>query len=154
MKTTLIFDMDDTLNKFYDYPHWLELIRSNDPTPYLHAAPKWDMEKLGNVLAALQEQGIEIKVVSWLSMASNAAFDTTTRAAKRKWLKKYHIYPDHCHLVKYGTPKEYYRDKANHNILFDDNAEIRERFANYENCLAIDPNTIDIVEYLSNLLKG
>lgn len=154
MKTTLIFDMDDTLNKFYDYPHWLELIRSNDPAPYLHAAPKWDMKKLGNILSALQEQGVEIKIVSWLSMTSNADFDSATRAAKRKWLKEYNIRPDHCHLVKYGTPKEYYRNKANRNILFDDNAEIRKHFANCENCITIDPNATDIVEYLSNLLKG
>lgn len=60
----IIFDMDSTLNRFYDFPNWLERIRAHDASPYRAAAPMWDMKRLAVAIRKAQAAGISISVVS------------------------------------------------------------------------------------------
>ena len=50
----IIFDMDGTLNRFYDFPNWLERIRAHDASPYRKAAPMWDMKRLAAAIRKAQ----------------------------------------------------------------------------------------------------
>lgn len=148
----IIFDMDGTLNRFYDYPNWLELIRAHDSTPYLAAAPMWDMKRLAAAIRKAKAAGISISVVSWLSKEPHKAFDHDTRVAKKEWLGKFDFPSDEIHLVKYGTPKSKYRAPNERNVLIDDNAEVRAQFSKFNNCSAIDPAKVDIVAWLERLV--
>ena len=58
----IIVDMDGTLNRFYDFPNWLECIRSHDVSPYREAAPMWDMKRLAAAIRKAQAAGISISV--------------------------------------------------------------------------------------------
>lgn len=149
---TIIFDMDGTINNFYDIPDWLSKIRDYNTAPYLEAKPKWDMDKLNSLLLACIEKGIEVKICSWCSKESNKNFDNATRQAKLQWLRKYNIPYTTYRITHYGYPKEYCRNRKRHNILVDDNAKIRERFCRFDHCEAIDPNEVNIIEWLEKLL--
>ena len=60
----LIFDMDDTIAALYAVPNWLEKLKAEDESPYLEAAPMWDMEKLRKVLERRKPRD-KVIVVSW-----------------------------------------------------------------------------------------
>ena len=151
MKVSILWDMDGTIADLYAVDNWLEYLRHYDPTPYKQAEAMWDMERLVRTLDALIDNGVEIKVVSWLSKESNKEYDTEVRKAKREWLDRYGFPYQHCHLVPYGTNKAYYRDKDSINILIDDNAEVRNAFMKFDNCYTVNPTTVDIVNYLETL---
>lgn len=148
----ICFDMDGTLNLFYNVPNWLEMIRAFDPTPYKIAKPMWDMSALANVLNQLQENGIEISIVTWRSKESNPMFDTLTRLAKLEWLKQYNFPYDHFHCVRYGATKAdsiRKRLKDEEAILIDDNKGVR---AGWHLGATIDPTTENIIEVLKGLI--
>lgn len=148
---TLIWDMDGTVADLYSVENWLDYLRQYDPTPYKQAKPMWNMEKLTEVLLTLEDKGVEVKIVSWLSKVTTKVYDGEVRIAKKEWLAQYKFPCQHCHLVKYGTNKGYYRNKENLNILIDDNANVRDQFCQFDNCEAVDPTKIDIIQYLTNL---
>lgn len=150
----IVFDMDGSLNLFYSVPHWLEMLRAYDPTPYEVAEPMWDMRVLADTLKELMESGITISVVTWLSKESTPDYDEEVRKAKREWLDRYGFPYDHFHGVKYGATKADSVRKRLHDgeeaILFDDNAKVRKGWhlgATY------DPTAEDIIEVLKELLK-
>lgn len=149
---TLVFDMDGTIGAFYNVPDWLSKIRNFDVSPYLDAKPMWDMRKLRKLLLACIERGAEVKIVSWCSKESNKRFDDATRAAKLKWLEHYGFPYTSYRITHYGYPKEYCRNKERHNILIDDNSNVRNSFCRFEGCEAIDPNEVDLLSYLEELL--
>lgn len=151
----IVFDMDGSLNLFYSVPNWLEMLRAYDPTPYEIAEPMWDMAVLANVLRELQNLGIVITVVSWLSKDSTPEYDKAVRAAKKEWLERYGFPYDHFHGVKYGATKadsvRRYLNPEDEAILFDDNAKVRQGWhlgATY------DPVKENIIEILRELAKG
>lgn len=155
-KTTvkmICFDMDGTIADLYGVPDWLKMLRAYDPTPYAQANPLWDMEELTNLLHVLQKQGIEIRIITWLSKESNTEYDRLVREAKREWLAQYNFPFDHFHGVRYGATKANSVRSALVNgetaILIDDNATIRKGWHLGE---AIDPTTTDILEMLRNFL--
>ena len=147
------FDMDGTIADFYAVNGWLEMIRNELTTPYEVAEPMWDMMELREVLMALQERGIEIRVITWLSMGATPTFKEETRQAKREWLERYMFPFDHFHGVRYGATKadsirkELGIDETA--ILFDDNKKVREGWRMGE---AFDPTTENIIEILKGLL--
>ena len=149
----IVFDMDGTIADLYGVNGWLNMLREYDPTPYTKAKPMWDMEELATVLNCLRIMGVEVRIVTWLSMESTKEYDNLVRIAKREWLETYDFPFDHFHGVAYGTTKANCVRKylgEGEAILIDDNAKVREGWHLGE---AIDPTEIDIVEYLKGLLN-
>lgn len=150
----IVFDMDMTICALYDVPGWLEKLRAYDPTPYEIAEPMWDMAVLADVLRELQDLGVAITVVTWLSKESTPEYDKAVRAAKKEWLERHGFPYDHFHGVKYGATKadsvRRYLSPEDEAILFDDNAKVRRGWhlgATY------DPVKENIIEILKELLK-
>lgn len=150
MKLTVILDMDGTIADLYKVENWLGKIRNFDPTPYAEAALM--VAGIAEAVKAIREAGAEVKVVSWLSKETNSDFDKLVRKAKRDWLAEQGIEVDSVRCVPYGTQKAYYRNPENINILFDDNAEVRESFEGFNNCFALDPTENNIAEVLMELM--
>jgi hypothetical protein len=113
----------------------------------------WDMEELALTLMALQNKGIEIRIVTWLSKESTPAYDREVRLAKIDWLRHYDFPIDHFHGVKFGTTKadciRKYLGENETAILIDDNAKVRQGWTMGE---TIDPTACDIIEILKALL--
>ena len=84
----LVWDMDGTIADLYGVENWLPMLRAYDPTPYRTAKPMWDMEELARLIRLVQAQGIENRVVTWLSKDSTPEYDKLVRKAKREWLDK------------------------------------------------------------------
>lgn len=150
MNRSINFDMDGSINKFYDVPDWLPKLRAEDPSPYLDAEPMWDMEKLNEVLEKLREAGWEINVITWLSKNSSEEYKDTVREAKKAWLEKWGFVYDHFHGVQYGATKaDSVRERTDYGILIDDNAKVRDGWHLGE---TIDPTTTNIIVALAALL--
>ena len=146
----LVFDMDGTIADLYGVNGWLDDLRAEHPRPYIEAKPMWDMQKLAEVLTALD---IEIRVVTWLSKDSSEAYKDKVRNAKLEWLKAQGFPFDKFHGVQYGTTKadsvRRYLAEDETAILFDDNAKIRSGWHLGE---AVDPTAVDIVEYVKQMV--
>ena len=154
MKTKMVvFDMVGTIADLYAVPNWLQMLRAEDPTPYAVAEPMWEMEKLADVLNALRVNGIEIRVVTWLSKDSTEEYKDLVRQAKLEWLKEMGFPFDNFHGVQYGATKansvRKYLAEDETAILFDDNAKVRKGWTLGE---TVDPTTTNIIEFLENLL--
>lgn len=150
MNRSINFDMDGSINKFYDVPDWLPKLRAEDPSPYLDAEPMWDMEKLNEMLEKLREAGWEINVITWLSKNSSEEYKDAVREAKKAWLEKWGFVYDHFHGVQYGATKaDSVRERTDYGILIDDNAKVRDGWHLGE---TIDPTTTNIIVALAALL--
>ena len=150
----ICFDMDGTIADLYAVQNWLPMLRAFDPTPYAVAEPMWDMAKLADLLHLAQAQGIEIRIITWLSKDSNPEYDRAVREAKREWLEAQGFPFDHFHGVKYGATKadsvRKYLGEDESAILFDDNAKVR---AGWHLGTAVNPTDCDILEVLRNLVE-
>ena len=150
----LVWDMDGTLANTYGVENWLQMLRAYDPTPYQVAKPMWDMKELARLIRLAQAQGIENRVVTWLSKDSTPEYDKQVRNAKREWLKANGFPYDHFHGVKYGATKADSVRKClgedESAILFDDNAKVR---AGWNLGMAVNPTTCDILEVLRSLVE-
>jgi hypothetical protein len=145
--------MDGTIADLYGVENWLEMLRSEDSTPYKVAEPLVDMEILVDLLYELQSLGWTIAVTSWLAKNSTAEYKTDVRNAKREWLTFYGLPIDEIHLVQYGTPKQKCT-KADFQILFDDSESVRNSFTNKElGRYAINPEETDILDTLNFLIN-
>ena len=149
----ICFDMDGTIADLYGVHNWLDMLRNFDPTPYVKAEPMWDMAELANLLRKVQANGIEIRIITWLSAETTADYDREVRNAKRDWLNTYDFPFDHFHGVRYGATKadsiRHYLAEDETAILFDDNAKVRKGWHMGD---AIDPTTCDICEVLRRIL--
>ncbi len=148
------FDMDGTIADLYGVNGWLEMLRSENPLPYEIAKPMWDMERLVNILIGLQKIGIEIRIITWLSMESSEEYKRATRLAKREWLNRFDFPFDHFHGVQYGATKadsvrKYLADDETA-ILIDDSLKVRKGWALGE---TVNPTETDIIEFLESLLR-
>lgn len=148
-------DMDGTIADLYGVEGWEPMLRNEDTTPYETDEPMWDMAELAEVLEALMAMGIAIHIISWLSKDSSEAYKRETRKAKKCWLNEQCFPYDVFHGVQYGATKadsvrealrEYDEGEA---ILIDDSAKVRKGWTLGE---AIDPNEVDIIEFLRGLL--
>ena len=155
MIKSLCWDMDGTLASLYSVPNWLNLLRAYDPLPYAIATPMWNMTRLANLLRQFQKKGIEVNIITWLSMGSTPEYDRATREAKKEWLNRYNFPYDHFHGVKYGATKaDSVRKRLNPGeeaILIDDNAKVRD---GWHLGRTIDPTSCDLLDILEELLKG
>lgn len=149
----ICFDMDGTIAQLYAVPNWLARLNAQDPTPYLEAEAMWNMAQLAKILSALQNLGVEIRIITWLSKESTEEYKNAVREAKKEWLENYDFPYDHFHGVQYGATKADSIRKAlapNETAwLIDDNAKVRKGWHMGE---AIDPTNVDLLELLSSLL--
>ena len=153
MLKMICFDMDGTIADLYGVHNWLPKLRNEDPSPYCEACPMWHMEKLASILREIQNVGIEIRIISWLSKDSSEKYKEATRQAKRDWLEKYDFPFDFFHGIQYGATKadsirKYLREDEEA-ILIDDNAKVR---AGWHMGETIDPTACDLLEVLASLL--
>ena len=155
MVRMICFDMDGTIADLYGVEGWEPMLRNEDTTPYETAEPMWDMAELAEVLEALMAMGIVIHIISWLSKDSSEAYKRETRKAKKCWLNEQCFPYDVFHGVQYGATKadsvrEALRECGEGEaILIDDSAKVRKGWTLGE---AIDPNEVDIIEFLRGLL--
>lgn len=121
----IYFDMDGTLNRFYEVEGWLPMLIAADPAPYKLAAPLVNMNKLARTLNKLQRKGYKLGIISWLSKTSTPEYDEAVTAAKLWWLKKHlnSVNWDEINIVAYGRNKW---EVCGEGILFDDEAPNRE----------------------------
>ena len=150
----IVWDMDGTVADLYGVDGWLEMLRAENPLPYEIAEPIWDMERLVNVVRALQDFGIEQRIVTWLSMDSSEEYKTETRRAKREWLEQFDFPYDHFHGIQYGATKadsvrKFLADDETA-ILIDDSAKVRKGWHLGE---TVDPKEINVIDFLETLLE-
>ena len=145
--------MDGTIADLYGVEGWLEMLREENAKPYEIARPMWNMAELNEVLKMLQMNGVEIRVVTWLSMNSTENYKEKTRQAKLEWLKNQGFPFDKFHGIAYGTTKanaiRKYLELGEQAILIDDNAKIRQGWNMGE---TVDPTTENIIDILKALL--
>lgn len=153
MEKAIYFDMDGSLNRFYDIPDWREKLDAHDPSPYRNAAPMWDMVALCEAIGKLAELGVMFGIISWLSKNSDTDYNRETRQAKREWLEEMGLmeHMEEVHLVKYGTPKHTVPN-VRHAMLVDDNASVRAAWENYGG-ETIDPTEVDLIELFNKMIE-
>lgn len=139
------FDMDGTIADLYGIDGWLDMLIAEDATPYIEAAPMYDMDYLNAVMAEFIMRGWDIEVITWTSMNSSATYHAEVAAAKTAWIEKFMPCVSTVHCVAYGTPKH----EVSGGILIDDNAEVR---ADWDG-ITIDA-TQDIIESLLGILEN
>jgi hypothetical protein len=118
MVKAINFDMDGTLCDFYGVENWLEYLINRDATPYAVAKPLLNLSALARKLNALQREGYEINIISWLAKNSTEEFDKIVIETKKKWLKKHlpSVNWNKITIVAYGIDKS----TLGNGILFDD----------------------------------
>lgn len=145
----LVFDMDGTIADLYGVENWLSMLRREDSTPYAIAKPIYDMDTMCEVLKLLKQYNYRVVVTTWLANGSSKAYSKEVARVKKEWLDRYHFPYDRFYGVPYGTPKqEVTRGKAEYQILFDDNDDIR---AEWDLGYAVDAKT-NILKVLTDLL--
>jgi hypothetical protein len=152
---TIYFDMDGTLFDLYAVPNWEQKLRAEDASPYLEAPTLINLRDLANLLQNLQKYGVQIGVISWLSMNSSREYNKMVRNAKRQALKKIGIDFDEIHFVKYGYPKYKVAKNQENRMLFDDNKEVLKNWkkGHAQNKIAVEVPKNDILEVLEDLLE-
>lgn len=142
------FDMDNTLNRFYEVDNWLEYLINEDTTPYRIAKVALNMSLLARLLHKLQNKGIQIGIISWLSKNGTKEYNQMVTKEKIIWLKTHltSIQFDYINIIEYGVPKQNYMI-SNNDILFDDEKPNR---ANWQG-VAYEPK--DIINILKELIK-
>lgn len=129
MSKMLVFDMDGTIANLYGVNNWLIDLQEEKTRPYDIAEPMYNMAELSDILCKLQKKGWRICVTTWLAKNATKAYNIAVTKAKKAWLKKYSFPYEEIHCVKYGTTKaNCTRNKADYQILIDDNKKIRNRW--------------------------
>lgn len=153
---TINFDMDGTIANLYGVDKWLENLRGGYTRPYRTAKSMVNARAFQNRIIALQNLGVEIKIISWTSKEGTSNYNTKVEKAKLDWLAKH--YPridfDGIAIVDYGTPKQMFADD-DLNILFDDNSEVRESWnqATTEDSYFVAFDVDNIIEKLDDILE-
>lgn len=149
----ICFDMDGTIADLYGVENWLPMLREENPLPYQIAKPMWDMMEMRNLLLKIQQRGIEIRIITWLSMDSTEEYKAKTRQAKKEWLDKCGFPYDHFHGIAYGTrktkPIKKYLAENKTAILFDDSEIVRNT---WNVGATFNPQTENIIEILKSLI--
>lgn len=142
MTKIINFDMDGTLNQFYDVEGWLNDLINKNPRPYKIAKPAFNFSILARRLNILIKKGYKIRIISWLAKNSTEDFDNLVIKTKKDWLKKHlpSVKFDKIIIVSYGTPKE----TLSTGYLFDDEENNRKNWGKN----AYDVN--NILEILKN----
>lgn len=125
---TIWFDMDGTCADFYGVDGWLNDLINSNVRPYAEAKPLFNFSAFARQIHRLQNIGIEIGIISWLSKTSTIEFDNAVTRVKNEWLRKHlpSVNFDKIYIVPYGTPKQKFAQTDD--ILFDDEIANRENW--------------------------
>ena len=121
MNVTINFDMDGTIADLYGVENWLDYLIAENTFPYANARPLLNLSALARKLNALQKEGYNLAVISWLSKSGTAEYNEAVTEVKMAWLRKHlpSVAWDRITIVPYGTPKQNFC-KTPYDILFDD----------------------------------
>ena len=121
MNITINFDMDGTIADLYGVENWLDYLIAENTFPYANARPLLNLSALARKLNALQKEGYNLAVISWLSKSGTAEYNEAVTEVKMAWLRKHlpSVAWDRITIVPYGTPKQNFC-KTPYDILFDD----------------------------------
>lgn len=122
----IFFDMDGTINNFYNMFGWLEAIQTEQTTPYdtcectLTSAEKALIKILRNT-----RTDVRVGIISWTAKNSTLKYEKAVTESKRAWVNKYldGLF-DEIFIVPYGTPKNLFCLSPK-DILFDDEEQNR-----------------------------
>lgn len=151
----IYFDMDGTIADLYSVNGWLDDLRAENTAPYENALPMYNMEALNELLEILVTLGFKIGVITWGSMDASEEYNKRVRQVKKQWIKDNLPVVSEFHFQRYGTPKyraSYQNININHDILFDDNAKVREMWEN-KGGVAINPDNDNLFTELIKLLS-
>jgi hypothetical protein len=118
---TINFDMDGTIADLYGVANWLDCVTNGNTFPYENARPLVKMNELANRLNALQRNGYQVAIITWLARGATEEYNKAVTTAKLNWLANVMptVHWDRITVVPYGTPKENFCN--NHlDVLFDD----------------------------------
>ena len=129
LNITINFDMDGTIADLYGTPNWLEMLIAEDTAPYANARPLLHLSSLARKLNALQRNGYNLAVISWLSKSGTEAYNEAVTKVKLAWLAQHlpSVNWDEIHIVPYGTPKQNFCNSPL-DILFDDEERNRNNW--------------------------
>lgn len=130
MKTEIIYlDCDGTWIDLYGVENWLDYLINENPYPYEMAKPLVNLSLLARTIHQLQNNGIKVGVISWLSKNGSDEYNKKVTEAKLNWFTKHlpSVTFDEIHIVKYGTPKSTCATTLN-SILFDDEEKNRKEW--------------------------
>ena len=121
MNITINFDMDGTIADLYGVENWLDYLIAENTFPYANARPLLNLSALARKLNALQKQGYNLAVISWLSKSGTVEYNEAVTEVKMAWLRKHlpSVAWDRITIVPYGTPKQNFCENPL-DILFDD----------------------------------
>ena len=121
MNITINFDMDGTIADLYGVENWLDYLIAENTFPYANARPLLNLSALARKLNALQKEGYNLAVISWLSKSGTAEYNEAVTEVKMAWLRKHlpSVTWDRITIVPYGTPKQNFCGNPL-DILFDD----------------------------------
>jgi len=125
----IAFDMDGTIVNLYQEEQWLERLRHHDKKIYLQAKPLINLRKFSKNVKKLQQEGINVGIISWLSKEDNISYNLNVYYQKIKWLKQHlpSITWNFIYIIPYGKNKSEYITSSS-DILFDDNEEVRKEW--------------------------
>ena len=129
LNITINFDMDGTIADLYGVDNWLDYLIAENVYPYANARPLLHLSALARKLNALQREGYNLAIVSWLSKNGSDEYNEAVIEAKIKWLAKHlpSVHWDYVNIVPYGTPKENFCENPL-DILFDDEERNRNNW--------------------------
>ncbi len=125
----IFFDMDGTIANLYEVENWLDFLIAENPKPYKEAKVMVNMSSFARLLNKIQEKGIKIGIISWLSKNGSDKYNEEVTKVKKSWLKKHlkSVLFDSVDIVKYGTKKSLFITSRN-DILFDDEEQNRNNW--------------------------
>ena len=137
-------DCDGTWIDLYGVEGWLDMLINSDPTPYAIAKPLVSLSWLARTIHELQNAGIKVGIISWLSKSGTDEYNALVEETKLNYFKQHlpSVIFDEIHIVPYGTPKS----TCGNGILFDDEEHNRNEW----NGVAYDEK--DLIKNLRKIL--
>ena len=137
-------DCDGTWIDLYGVEGWLDMLINSDPTPYAIAKPLVNLSWLARTIHELQNAGIKVGIISWLSKSGTDEYNALVEETKLNYFKQHlpSVIFDEIHIIPYGTPKS----TCGNGILFDDEENNRNEW----NGVAYDEK--DLIKNLRKIL--
>lgn len=143
----IVLDMDGTFCDLYGIENWLAKLRAEDVSPYVEAAPMYNMRELKKRLFALRKKGWRIVILSALAGGNvSEAYLEAIKRAKRAWLDRYNFPADEVIFTSFTENKR--EAYSGYGVLIDDNEQNREAWRRGNNGGAYDPMTDDLLNVL------